>query len=97
MAEPNTPLPLTASRSEQIFPTLDNGMIASQGEVRTDNKAISAAVERGDSSILRGRKESGGVNRRQAQLAGQTERPPSRQQEAVSRLQLHRVVNIIYR
>ena len=28
-------------------------MIAGQGEVRTDNKAIPAAVERGDSSILR--------------------------------------------
>ena len=30
-------------------------MIAGQSEVRTGNKAISAAVERGDSSILRGR------------------------------------------
>ena len=72
-------------------------MIAGQGEVRTDNKAISAGVERGDSSILRRRKESGGVYRRQAQVAGQTERLPSRQQEAVFRLQLHRVGNIIYR
>ena len=34
-------------------------MIAGQGEVRTDNKAISATVERGGSSILRGRKDSG--------------------------------------
>ena len=45
-------------------------MIAGQGEVCTDNKAISAAVERDDSSVLRGRKESGGVDRRQAQVAG---------------------------
>jgi len=43
-------------------------MIAGQGEVRTDNKAISAAVERGDSSILCDRKESGGVNRHQARV-----------------------------
>src|SRR6516165_10628013 len=28
MAEPNTPLPLTASRSEQIFPTLTSAQIA---------------------------------------------------------------------
>jgi len=70
-------------------------MIAGQGEVRTDNKAISAAVERADNSILCGRKESGGVNRHQARVAGQTERPPSRQREAVSRLQLYRVGNII--
>jgi hypothetical protein len=74
----------------------DGADLADWASCSATRKVISAAVERGDSSILHGRKESG-VNRLQAEVADQPERPPTRQQEAVSRLQLHRVDKIIYR
>src|SRR5215472_12173570 len=53
MAEPNTPLPLTASRSEQIFPTLTAAQIArvaKHGRTRTVRSG-EVLVEPGDRAI----------------------------------------------
>jgi thioredoxin reductase (NADPH) len=53
MAEPNTPLPLTASRSEQIFPTLTSAQIArvaKHGRARTVRSG-EVLVEQGDRAI----------------------------------------------
>src|SRR6516162_4752453 len=53
MAEPNTPLPLTASRSEQIFPTLTSAQIArvaKHGRTRTVRSG-EVLVEQGDRAI----------------------------------------------
>ena len=53
MAEPNIPLPLTASRSEQIFPTLTSAQIArvaKHGRTRTVRSG-EVLVERGDRAI----------------------------------------------
>ena len=53
MAEPNTPLPLTASRSEQIFPTLTSAQIArvaKHGRTRTVRSG-EVLVEPGDRAI----------------------------------------------
>ena len=53
MAEPNTPLPLTASRSEQIFPTLTAAQIArvaKHGRTRTVRSG-EVLVEQGDRAI----------------------------------------------
>jgi thioredoxin reductase (NADPH) len=50
MAEPNTPLPLTASRSEQIFPTLTSAQIARvarHGHTRTVRSG-EVLIEQGD-------------------------------------------------
>ena len=50
MAEPNIPLPLTASRSEQIFPTLTSAQIArvaKHGRTRTVRSG-EVLVEQGD-------------------------------------------------
>ena len=50
MAEPNTPLPLTASRSEQIFPTLTSAQVtrvAEHGRPRTVHSG-EILVEQGD-------------------------------------------------
>ena len=53
MAEPNTPLPLTASRPEQIFPTLTSAQIArvaKHGRTRTVRSG-EVLVEQGDRAI----------------------------------------------
>lgn len=53
MAEPDTPLPLTASRSEQIFPTLTSAQIArvaKHGRTRTVRSG-EVLVEQGDRAI----------------------------------------------
>src|SRR5262249_37971467 len=53
MAEPNTPLPLTASRSDQIFPTLTSAQIArvaKHGRTRTVRSG-EVLVEQGDRAI----------------------------------------------
>lgn len=53
MAEPNTPLPLTVSRSEQIFPTLTSAQIARvarHGRTRTVRSG-EVLVEQGDSAM----------------------------------------------
>ena len=53
MAEPNTPLQLTASRSEQIFPTLTSEQIArvaKHGHTRTV-RGGEVLVEQGDRAI----------------------------------------------
>jgi thioredoxin reductase (NADPH) len=53
MAEPNTPLPLTASRSEQIFPTLTSAQIArvaKHGRTRTVHSG-EVLFEQGDRDI----------------------------------------------
>jgi hypothetical protein len=53
MAEPNTPLPLTASRSEQIFPTLSSAQIArvaKHGRTRTVRSG-EVLVEQGEQAI----------------------------------------------
>src|SRR6516162_669612 len=53
MAEPNIPLPLTASRSEQIFPTLTSAQIArvaKHGRTRTVRSG-EVLVEKGDRAI----------------------------------------------
>ena len=53
MAEPNTPFPLTASRSEQIFPTLTSAQIArvaKHGRTRTVRSG-EVLVEQGDRAI----------------------------------------------
>jgi hypothetical protein len=75
----------------------DNGMIAGQCEVRTDNKASPPSLSEAMVPFFVVAKRVAASTDAKAQVAGQTERPPSRQQEAVSRLQLHRVGNIIYR
>lgn len=53
MAEPNTPLPLMASRSEQIFPTLNSAQIArvaTHGRTRAVRRG-EILVEQGDRAI----------------------------------------------
>jgi hypothetical protein len=53
MAEPNTPPPLTASRSEHIFPTLTSAQIArvaEHGRTRTV-RSDEILVEQGDRDI----------------------------------------------
>jgi thioredoxin reductase (NADPH) len=53
MAEPNTPLPLTASRSEQIFPILTSAQIArvaKHGRTRTVRSG-EVLVEQGDTAV----------------------------------------------
>ena len=60
-------------------------MIPGQDEVPADKKAIPAAIQRADATIPTVRKDRQGVNRRQAQVACQTEGPATRQQEAIAR------------
>ena len=53
MAEPNTPFPLTASRSEQIFPTLTSAQIArvaKYGSTRTVHSG-EILVDQGDRAV----------------------------------------------
>jgi len=53
MAQPTTPLPLTASRAEQIFPTLTSAQlhrVASHGRTRAVREG-EILVEQGDASV----------------------------------------------
>jgi hypothetical protein len=70
-------------------------MAAGKGKVPAGNKAVPAPVERVDAAIPLVRKNRTSVNRRQAQVARKAERPSTRQQEAISRLQKHRVGNAV--
>ena len=62
----------------------------------TDTKKISAAVMRGDATIPLGRINRQAVDGRQSQVACDTERPPPRQQEAISGPHPHRVGNAFH-
>ena len=71
-------------------------MIAGEQEVPADQKEIAAAIARSDAAIPPGWKNREGVDRRQCQVAGKAERSPTRQHEAVPRLQAHRVGDAIH-
>ena len=72
-------------------PQQDAGMIAVEGEAAADEEEIPAAIPGDDAAAARGGKYGAGLDRRQAQVACQAERPPARQQEAIPRLQPHRL------
>lgn len=61
-------------------------MLPGKGKVPADTKAIAAAIQGGDVTIQRHWKNRVNIDRPQTEIAGKTERPPTRQQEAVPRL-----------
>src|SRR4051794_14259166 len=76
-------------------PQQDAGMVTREGEVSAHNTA-SAAIDQGDARLsFRGFENSERVYRRQAEIARKSERPPMRQQEAIARLESHRVGNAL--
>ena len=67
-------------------------MIPGKREVSADNEAIAAAVHGYDAANpARCGQNRKGLDRRGGQIGGEEERPAARQQEAVARLQSHRV------
>ena len=71
-------------------------MLTGQGEVPADTEATPAAITRTNATIQRELKDRVSIDRGQGKIARKNERPPSGQQEAVARLEAHRIRNALH-
>ncbi len=62
------------------------GVVADQHEAAAGQEEISSAIATGNAATPRGRKDGGGIGRRQGEITRKTEGPPFGQKEAVAAL-----------